>query len=418
MSQVSCIQFYLYDMINYSDLKELKSVSKLKDFDSEYSILKKRIDGIFEENTNCIPIFISVTGSVSYGIDTESSDIDCKIIYYQTDIIDYSEYNMSNYNKQIDVSGENDITCYEIGRYIELLIDNNPNIIELLNVDEQCVVYETPIWIYAKSLFENKVLSKKCYYTFFNYAKQQIDKSMGLNKKINNPISKERKSPLDFCTVVLGNKTVNMRKWLKDNRLNQIYIGLSKIPNAKDLYSVYYDYNFEKNGNNPKRYKGIIKENDNTEVSNEIRTSNIEKGETLLALLSYNKDGYTVYCKKYREYWGETGWMNVRNEARYIDNTSNKHSYDGKNLSTAIRLCFMAEEITRNVLCVRRSLEEREFLLGIRKGNLTHEELIIYINGLIENMKSSYENCDLPDTPDMIYLKNCLVEIRKMIYKN
>jgi hypothetical protein len=78
----------------------------------------------------------------------------------------------------------------------------------------------------------------------------------------------------------------------------------------------------------------------------------------------------------------------------------------------------MAEEITRNVLCVRRSLEEREFLLGIRKGNLTHEELIIYINGLIENMKSSYENCDLPDTPDMIYLKNCLVEIRKMIYKN
>jgi hypothetical protein len=209
-----------------------------------------------------------------------------------------------------------------------------------------------------------------------------------------------------------------MRKWLKDNRLNQIYIGLSKIPNAKDLYSVYYDYNFEKNGNNPKRYKGIIKENDNTEVSNEIRTSNIEKGETLLALLSYNKDGYTVYCKKYREYWGENGWMNVRNEARYIDNTSNKHSYDGKNLSTAIRLCFMAEEITRNVLCVRRSLEEREFLLGIRKGNLTHEELIIYINGLIENMKSSYENCDLPDTPDMIYLKNCLVEIRKMIYKN
>ena len=34
----------------------------------------------------------------------------------------------------------------------------------------------------------------------------------------------------------------------------------------------------------------------------------------VLAMLYFNLDGYSTYCKKYKEYWS---WVDKRNEERY-----------------------------------------------------------------------------------------------------
>ncbi|UFH53186.1 hypothetical protein [Spirosoma sp. KNUC1025] len=47
-------------------------------------------------------------------------------------------------------------------------------------------------------------LSKLCRDTFAGYAISQIKKARGLNKKILNPLPKERKSLLNFCYVLPG----------------------------------------------------------------------------------------------------------------------------------------------------------------------------------------------------------------------
>jgi hypothetical protein len=396
-------------MLEYNNLEELKSKSRILDFDAEYTILKDKITSVLDSNPNCMPLFIAITGSVSYNSDTETSDLDAKIIYLQKDIIDYSQYNASNYSPQLITNVGDDITFYEIGRYIELLSDNNPNIIELLNTDEICVVYKHPLWDgYILPRISQNTLSKRCFYTFYNYSKTQKEKSKGLNKKITNPISKHRKSPLDFCYIIDGKSTTPLRYWLNENGYSQNKIGLTKVPNARDIYALYYD------NDNTKKYKGIVKETDNVEVSNELRLSSISKEDEYIALLSYNKDGYTSYCRKYREYWGENGWINNRNEARYIQDVENGHGYDGIKLAHAVRLCIMARDIARTGIVVpRRSNEERDLYLKIRKGQMEFEDVEIYLESVITEMKDSFETSTLPETPDTEYLKAMLGEIRK-----
>jgi hypothetical protein len=440
--------------ITLNSLDELKSKSRIENFDLEYTNFKNKINQVFSENPDCTPIFIAVTGSTSYGLDLEKSDIDGKGVYIQ-DLesilaeIKIGQANPLKYVHQIGgkKKGDNDktkedIVLYELGRYIELVQDNNPNIMELFNTPEDCIVYKHPIWDdIVNALKISNVLTKRCYYTFSNYASQQIKKATGLNKKINNPIDKNRKTPIDFCHVIFeDDSTMSLRPFLEREKLDQRLCGLIKVPHARDLYGLYYDYESAKSFSRYEEesireeyrknkvtsgepmglgYKGIIKESDNEEVSNEIRTSSIPKGEKRIAQLSYNKDGYMSYCKDYREFWGDTGWMNMRNEERYNDNVSSGQNYDGKNLSHCLRLLYMASEIAEGKgVIVRRTEEQRKELLEIKKGLWTYEDIMKKCDELNDGLKEKYDNSSLPDVLDFMVLTELLFIYRDKFYNN
>ena len=344
---------------------------------------------------------------------------------------------------QNQISNEsNDIVFYELGRILELLQTNNPNSLELLATPDDCICYKHPIWDeIIKSLNENNILTKKCYYTFKQYAYTQIKKATGLNRKINTPVDKKRKTPLDFCNVIFDDdSTMSLRPYLEKNKMDQRLCGLVKVPHAKDLFSLYYDkisdISFSKyinedikNNNRIERknnndfmglgYKGIIKENkDDEEVSNEIRLSSVPKEETKICSLSYNKDGYMVYCKSYKEYWGDNGWMNKRNEERYNDNIKSNQNYDGKNLSHCLRLLYMAKEISENKgIIVRRTSEQRNELLDIKKGKLLYEDIIEKCEYLVDGLEENYKNSNLPDEVPNKLISDILLKYRKEIYK-
>ena len=66
------------------------------------------------------------------------------------------------------------------------------------------------------------------------------------------------------------------------------------VSHAKGLYVLFFDET------GTLGYRGII----NGDTANDVSTSSIPKGEQGLTNLFFNKDGYSAYCREYREYWG------------------------------------------------------------------------------------------------------------------
>ena len=83
-------------------------------------------------------------------------------------------------------------------------------------------------------------MSKLCEQTFANYAYTQIKKAYGLEKKIVNPVDKERKTILDFCFVYEGKETIPLKKYMEEKKLEQEKMGLTAIPHLRDCYNLFY----------------------------------------------------------------------------------------------------------------------------------------------------------------------------------
>ncbi|MBR2251268.1 MAG: nucleotidyltransferase domain-containing protein [Neisseriaceae bacterium] len=75
------------------------------------------------ENKN-LHLFSAVSGSRAYGLATENSDTDIKGVFF----LPYFDFLVSNPLKQVN-DEKNNIVFYELGRFIELLLLNNPNIL-------------------------------------------------------------------------------------------------------------------------------------------------------------------------------------------------------------------------------------------------------------------------------------------------
>lgn len=334
-----------------------------------------------------------ISGSRAYGLETASSDTDIKGVF----VLPKEEYYGLNDIKQIN-NETNDIAFYELGRFMELLSYNNPNILELLNTHSDSIIYKHPM---LEELNTEKILSKVCKDTFGKFAFSQIKKAKGLNKKIVNPVSKEKKSILNFCYVNYLGGSITLLKFLEIKKWEQKNCGLVSIPNMKDLYGMYYHETME--------FNGIIK----NEQSKEVCLSSIPKDLKQEALLYFNKETYSSYCRDYKEYWE---WVSKRNEERYQNTQSHGKNYDTKNMMHVFRLLEMACEIGReNKVNVRRP--NREHLLKIKSGQFEYEELLVMAEKLQTEMEVAFEHCTLAESPDIEYINQMTYKIREQFYR-
>jgi uncharacterized protein len=333
-----------------------------------------------------------ISGSKAYGLDTLASDTDIKGVF----ILPKKDFYSLNYIPQI-CNDTNDIVFYELRRFIELLSTNNPNILELLNTPKPSIIYKNPL---LDLLDNTKIISKLCKNTFGKYAISQVKKARGLNKKIVNPIDAERKSILSFCYVQYNKGSIPLIQYLKQNEWDQENCGLIKIPNMKNIYGLYYGTDH--------RYQGIIQGT----LSNDVTLSPIPKSEEQKAILYFNKEGYSTYCKEYLEYWD---WVKKRNPNRYEDNIKNENNYDSKNMMHVFRLLNMAIEIGKsseiNVL-----RKDRDFLLSIKSGKYSYDELIEMTSKLQLELDSVFLRSNLIDKPDLLHLNKSVLEIRNNFY--
>jgi len=406
------------------DLKNKKNELKLKE--------NKALEFYNFLNDNGYILFEAITGSQAHGTATPKSDIDKSFVYIlpQEHLYGFD----FDYKEQIRVHA--DYTGFEIKRFLELAKSNNPTILELFYSPEDCIITKHPVYQYALNIRDN-ILTKKCKNSFAGYARKQIQKAKGLDKMQNWEKERvTRKEPIDFCFIIEGYGTIPLKNWLLNNNKEQKFCGVSKIPNARDVYALFYDNkahscfsDFESeedkdfNKSHLKRrgdtvglgYKGISKAGfgENSSESNQLRLSSIPKGESIEAILIYNKDGYTAHCKDFTSY---QTWLENRNEQRWVDNKEHQQKYDGKNLMHCKRLLQIAKEISETgTIKIRR--ENIKELMDIRKGNVNLDDLISWAENEMIELDVAFDNCSLPNEVDSKLINDTLVRIRKEFYE-
>lgn len=390
---------------------------------------------IEEKAPGAKPLLLVIRGSHAYGTNIETSDTDYAGVFIQSqeDIFGF------NYKEQIN-DDTNDTVIYEIKRFLQLLASNNPTVLELLNTPKDCIIYKDPIF---DLILENrdKFITKVCAKSFGGYGKMQIQKAKGQNKKQNWEKDKvTRKDVLDFVYVLEGPKSIPWKKW-NDGRYEEKFIGVVNVPNAMNIYAVYYDADahlyFSENISEETRiilakqiellkvrkesgqsmgfgYKGLVKtdEGQNVAESNALRLSSIPKGEEPICNIVYNKDGYSEHCKDFKSY---EDWLANKNDARWVDVKSHGQKIDGKNMMHSRRLMDMAREIALGLgINVRR--ENAQELIDIRKGKIDLQTLIEQVEAEIIEIDELFANSNLPDKVDESFVNEILIKIRKNIY--
>jgi hypothetical protein len=376
------------------------------------------------------PLLIVIRGSQAYGTNLPTSDTDYSGIYIQSieDILGFG------YKEQIN-DDKNDTVFYEIKRFLELLSSNNPTVLELLNTPEDCILFKHPLM--DKILqHSDRFITKSCGKSFGGYAIQQIKKARGQDKKQNWEKDKvTRKDVLDFCYVLLDEQTIPWKVWNSSRGFEEKFCGVVNVPNARDVYSVYFDDGSHlcfsetlpesvreinkgkrRENNEPMGlgYKGIVKcdEGESVPESNSLRLSSVPKGEKPICNIVYNKDAYTQHCKDYKSY---QTWLEQRNEQRWIDVESHGQKIDGKNMMHCRRLLDMAKEIAQGKgIIVRR--ENAQELIDIRKGKVDLESLLNRAEQDIKEIDELFKSSQLPDFVDREFIDSLLISIRKEYY--
>ena len=334
-----------------------------------------------------------LSGSKAYGLATPTSDTDIKGVF----LLPKKDYYGLEYVPQV-ANPTNDIVFYEFSRFMKLLSVNNPNILELLNTPSSSIRYKHPLLDEIKS---EMVLSKLCRDTFGKFAFAQIKKAKGLKKKIVNPVAQERKSPLAFCYVSHKQGSLALEQYLDLMGWRQEDCGLTNIPHMDNMYGLYHRPDAG--------YSGVIK----NDRSNDVSLSSIPKNEPQEALLYFNRNGYSSYCKRYREYWD---WVDQRNEARYENTQRHGKNYDAKNMMHTFRLLDMAIEIA----CEGRvnvARPNRTFLLDIKAGKYQYDELLQMADERQREMEEVYAHSSLPEQPDQEAINNLAYELRNKFYE-
>lgn len=117
------------------------------------------------------------SGSHLYGTNTADSDVDHVGVCIPTKDYILGIYKFEQYEERTNPCNsekrntkfDSDLTIYSVQKFIKLLADNNPNILELLYAPDDCIVYCDN---FGRELLKHKELfvSRRAYYKFMGYA--------------------------------------------------------------------------------------------------------------------------------------------------------------------------------------------------------------------------------------------------------
>lgn len=144
--------------------------------------------------------YLTIMGSISYGVSNNSSDIDIYgfSIPPKQLVFPHLSGEIQGFGRQTkrfqqfqqhhvidnDSGKEYDFTIYNIVKYFQLLMDNNPNMADSLFCPRRCVLYCSNIGQMVRD--QRKIfLHKGSYYKFRGYAYSQLNKIN--KKKSDNP---------------------------------------------------------------------------------------------------------------------------------------------------------------------------------------------------------------------------------------
>ncbi len=130
----------------------------------EYDFI--RTNPILKDNI----LFLTISGSYSYGTNINTSDIDIRgvVLDRKSDLL-----GLTNFEQYFDP--ETDTVIYSLKKFLKLAKDCNPNIIEMLFCNKEHYLYISPL---GKMILDNKhlFLTTKAIYSFTGYANAQLNR--------------------------------------------------------------------------------------------------------------------------------------------------------------------------------------------------------------------------------------------------
>src|SRR5688572_24019548 len=90
-------------------------------------------------------LFLTLGGSHAYGTNHENSDTDYRGVY-MSPTVQFLGLNPPVNPKPFERSEPDDVVIHEVGKFMDLALKNNPNILEILFVEPE-------EWIYVRESF-------------------------------------------------------------------------------------------------------------------------------------------------------------------------------------------------------------------------------------------------------------------------
>ncbi len=167
-------------------------------------------------------ILMGVGGSYAYGTNNENSDIDFRGITLNTpsDLLGLTQFEQYEDDKT-------DTVIYSFNKIISLLLDCNPNTIELLGLDDNQYLILNEI---GRELLDNKVmfLSKRAAKSFGGYAGAQLRRLQNALARDSMP-QQEREQHI-YRSVQNALEDFNRRNAYADKGIMRLYIDDSDNP--------------------------------------------------------------------------------------------------------------------------------------------------------------------------------------------
>ncbi len=324
----------------------------------EYSFLKE--DKHLGDNI----ILLGLGGSYSYGTNNEESDLDVRGIALdkKSDLIGFSTFEQYT-------DSNTDTTVYSFNKIIKLLLNCNPNTIEMLGLKKEHYLYLND---YGKDLIDNynMFLSKRAVYTFGGYADAQL-------RRLENALARDSLDQSDKEQHIYNsvkNMMYNFNKTYANYDKTNIRIYIDKAVNPEYDTEIFVDGDLR---HYPLRdYKGML-----TEMQNVIK--------------AYSK----------------IGKRNNKKDDKHL----NKHAMH------LIRLFMMAIDILEKQKIITYREKEHDLLMSIRNGEFQNSDHTFnsafydILKDYEDKLKYATKNTTLPDEPDMEKVQEYVMKVNTEI---
>ena len=300
-------------------------------------------------------IYRVVHGSRAYGTHMPHSDRDEKGICVLPDP-EYYYGNKSFDQKDSGWQDGVDRCIFDIRKFVKLALTCNPNIIEMLYVEEEDILQINDL---GRLLRDNRdiFLSRKAANTFVGYAQSQLHRMEGHKRWLDNPPVEPQEDDFWKTTRLMADD--NPFRIQLESHIFEVFPDVSGYPSS------------------------------------------------IAVIRHFDGEGWKAANKKYHQY---QNWLKNRNPVRA--DLEKKFSYDAKHAGHLIRLLKMGKEIiTEGVVRVRRP--DAQELLDIRNGKFKYEELLDLAGKLRDEVNAAVENSPLPPEPDVNRAQQLMLSIIK-----
>ena len=307
-------------------------------------------------------MFLTLGGSHAYGTNNESSDVDVRgcAMNNASEIVGLSSFEQF-------VNTETDTTVYAFNKLITLLLNCNPNTIEMLGCKPEHYIYMTDA---GQEMLDNRkmFLSKRAIHSFGGYANQQLN-------RLEAALARDR--------LAQAQKEEHVRRSMENS--------------VKSFESRYT--NFEAGG--IRLFTDISQREDlDREIFADINLTHFPARQ-FNSMMNDLHNVLSCYEK-----------LNHRNHKK-DDAHLNKHAMH------LVRLYLMCMDILEKEEIITYREDDHDLLMGIRNGGYMNDdgtyrpEFFELVEDLRKRLDYAKENTSLPAHPNMKEVEEFVMEVNK-----